>query len=166
VTSPKKSCWTLSAVALLAACGSTARIDPPRPQTAHLDWTESGDPHNLLGGPIVFHVRTLRLGPKGWTVDAAVVNRTKQPLRILYAHEAPGHNEFGLYVLKTDGYALATRFHPRVPTLLLPGERWSGTFSGPAPVARGTHVSVQFGQFATTHGDRFAFVTDHAYVVR
>jgi len=135
---------------------------------AHLNWTEAGDPHNLLGGPIVFRVRTLRIGPKGWTVDGAVTNRTKQPLGIVYGHEAPGHNAFGIVLGRsgTGPVATATRFHPPVPILLRPGERWSGTFSGPDPIARGALVHVQFGQFGTLHADRFSWVTDHAYRVR
>ena len=157
-----KSCWAASALVLLAGCGATAE-PPPREQVADLNWTESGDPHNLLGGPIVFRVRTLRIGPHGWSVSAEVVNRTKEPLRIVYGHE-PGHNDFGIRIGDAPGRAL--RFRPPVPFLLRPGERWSGTFSGPDALARGELVHVQFGQFGTLHADRFTWVTDHAYRVR
>ena len=57
-------------------------------------------------------------------------------------------------------------FRPPVPTLLRPGEGWTGTFSGPDGLAAGTLVRVQFGQFATLHADRYTWVTDHAYRVR
>jgi hypothetical protein len=122
----------------------------------------------LLGGPIVYRVKTIRIAPGGWSVRALVANRTKVPLRIVYAHEPAGHNAFGI-VLGEDGFgpvATATRFDPKVPILLQPGERWSGTFSGPDAVAAGALVHVQFGQFGTPHADRFAWVTDHAYRVR
>jgi hypothetical protein len=131
-----------------------------------VNWREAGDPHNLLGGPIVFRVRTIRIGPKGWSVDAAVANRTKQPLRLAYNHEAPGRNAFGITVGTEGPPATATSFRPRVPVLLPAGASWSGTFSGPDLLAPGVLVHVQFGQFGTLHADRFTWVTDHAYRVR
>ena len=36
----------------------------------------------------------------------------------------------------------------------------------PEGLAAGTLVRVQFGQFGTLHGDRYTWVTDHAYRVR
>jgi hypothetical protein len=129
-----------------------------------VDWREAGDPYNLLGGPIVYRVRTIRIAPSGWSVTASVVNRTKEPLRIVYAHEPAGYNDFGIRVGEAPAQALHSS--PPVPILLRPGERWSGTLSGPEGLARGTLVRVQFGQFGTLHGDRFTWVTDHAYRVR
>ncbi len=162
-----KSCWAASAVAILAGCGASA-TKSPHEQVAHVNWTESGDPHNLLGGPLVFEVRTLRIGPKGWSVEGSVANRTTQPLRIVYAHEPAGHNAFGIAVLHGTelASARATRLEPPVPTLLRPGEAWRGTFSGPDTLAPGVLVHVEFGQFGTPHADRFTWVTDHAYRVR
>jgi hypothetical protein len=159
-----KSCWALSALVLLIGCGAPKAPPPAREQVAHLNWLEADDPYNLLGGPIVYRVRTLRIGPKGWSVSAAVLNHTKQPLRIVYDHQPPGSNAFGIRV--GDAPARALRFRPPVPILLLAGERWSGTFSGPDALARETLVRVQFGQFGTLHADRFVWVTDHAYRVR
>ena len=158
-----KNCWAASALALLAGCGSHSQ-PATRAQVAHLNWKEAGDPYNLLGGPIVFRVRTIRVGPHGWSVRAAVINRTKQPLRIVYGHESPGHNAFGIRV--GEAAATAQHFRPRAPILLRPGEGWNGTFSGPDGLAPGTLVHVQFGQFGTLHADRFTWVTDHAYRVR
>jgi hypothetical protein len=160
-----KSCWAVSAVLLLAGCGGGGKaVELAGPQVAHLNWREAGDPHNLLGGPIVYRVRSLRIGPRGWTVAAAVVNDTKEPLRIVYGHEPAGHNDFGIRVGEAPGRA--EEFRPAVPILLRPGEGWSGTFSAPDRLARGTLVRVQFGQFGTLHGDRWTWVTDHAYRVR
>ena len=129
-----------------------------------MNWREAGDPHKLLGGRTVFRVQTLRIGRDGWSVDAAVFNRTKEPLRIVYAHEPTGHNDFGIRA--GDVPARARSFHPRVPILLEPGQGWSGTFSGRDGLVPGMVVRVQFGQFGTAHGDRFVWVTDHAYRVR
>ena len=157
------SCWALSALALAAGCGSST-TPPAHAQVAQVKWREAGDPHNLLGGPIVFGVRSIRIAPSGWSVTASVANRTKEPLRIVYAHEPAGHNAFGIRV--GDVPAQARDFHPTVPILLRPGEEWQGTFSGPEGLATGTLVRVQFGQFGTLHGDRFTWVTDHAYRVR
>jgi hypothetical protein len=129
-----------------------------------VNWKGAGNPHNLLGGPIVYRVRTIRIGPHGWSVTGTVVNRTSQPLRIVYAHEPAGHN----YVVISIGEAAAQalRFHPAVPTLLRQGEGWSGTFSGPDEFARGIRIRVQFGQFAPINGARYVWVTDHSYLVR
>jgi hypothetical protein len=131
-----------------------------------VNWRESTNPHNLLDGPIVFRVRTLRVGPRGWSVDGSVANHTGQALRIVYAHESAGHNMFGLYIIETGGFTIATRSRPRVPTVLLPGETWAGTFSGPDVVASGVRLHVQFGQFGDNQAHRWGFVTYHSYVVR
>jgi hypothetical protein len=169
VTYRTKSCWVASVAGILAlvACGASAQR-VAQAQSAHLNWTESGDPHHLLGGPIVFKVRNLRIGPGGWSVEGSVANKTTQPLRIVYAHEPAGHNAFGIAVVNEAGagFAHATRFRPRVPILLEPGEGWSGTFSGPDQIAPGVLVRVSFGQFGTPHADRFTWVSDHAYRVR
>jgi hypothetical protein len=165
VTCRTKSYWAASAVALLAGCGASPE-HPASEQVAHVHWTESGDPHNLLGRPIVFRVRTIRVGPGGWSVDGSVTNKTKEPLGLVYAHEAPGSNAFGLFILETEGFAIATRERPPVPTNLRPGETWKGTFSGPDQIASGVRLRVQFGDFGTLHADRFRFITDHAYRVR
>jgi hypothetical protein len=164
VTCRTTSCWTLSGVAVLAGCGSGVTPPLAREQVAHVNWREVGDPHNLLGGPLVVRVRTIRIGPRGWSVSGSVVNRTNEPLRIAYAHEPAGHNYFGIRIGEAAGPALG--FQPPVPILLRPGEGWSGTFSGPDALARGVLVRVQFGQFATINGARYVFVTDHAYRVR
>ena len=157
------SYWALSAVALAAGCGSSS-TPPAEAQVTHVNWREAGNPHNLLGGPIVFGVRSIRIVPTGWSVSASVVNRTKEPLRIVYAHEPAGHNAFGIRV--GDVMVQARDSHPPVPILLRPGQQWRGTLSGPEGLATGTLVRVQFGQFGTLHGDRFTWVTDHAYRVR
>ena len=157
------SCSALSVLALATGCGGT-NPPPAHAQVAHVNWREAGDPHNLLGGPIVYRVQTIRVAPSGWRVTASVVNRTKEPLRIVYAHEPAGHNAFGIRV--GEGAAHALHFKPAVPILLRPGEGWSGEFSGPERLPSGTLVHVQFAQFGTLHGDRFTWVTDHAYRVR
>jgi len=129
-----------------------------------VNWRGAGDPHNLLGGDVIFRVRTIRIAPSGWSVSGAVVNRTKEPLQIVYGHESAGHNGFGIRIDEAAAHALRSR--PEIPNLLRPGEGWTGTFAGPDGLARGTLVHVQFGQFATSQGYRFTWVTDRAYRVR
>jgi hypothetical protein len=150
----------------MAGCGSSAPTRLARKQVAHVDRKEAVDPHRLLGGLMVFRVQTLQFGPQGWSVEGSVVNRTKQAVRIVFAHEAAGHNAFGLYAFESNGFLNETHAHPPVPELLLPGDSWSGTFSGPDRIARGARIHVQFGQFAPDSGGRFLFITDHTYLVR
>ena len=44
----------------------------------------------------------------------------------------------------------ADRFEPRQPRLLSPGERWSGTFSGPGRLPRAVPIRVVLGRFVIT----------------
>jgi len=44
----------------------------------------------------------------------------------------------------------ADRFAPRQPRLLSPGERWTGTFSGPGRLPRGVPIRVVLGLFVIT----------------
>ena len=87
-------------------------------------------------------------------------------MRLVYSHEAPGHNAFGITAGTNGAPATATSFDPDVPVLMPPGTGWAGTFSGPDRLSPGDLVHVEFGQFGTLHADRFTWVTDHAYRVR
>lgn len=152
-------------------------------QVASLNWKETAQPRRYPGvkGRLVLRVRRIRIEPSGWSVDASVTNSTGAALRLVYEHNPPGLPGFGV-ILTSSGEvselaslirrhalpppSIATRYRPAIPALLRPGENWSGTFSGPDLLAAGRFVHVEFGDFGTPHGDRFGWVTNHAYRVR
>jgi hypothetical protein len=134
---------------------------PASPQTIRLDWHELD---GVGGAGFLLEVRSLRITRQGWSVDAAVTNRTPVTFRITRPH-VRGGTKFGLFVLASDDpreweehvaaqrvtpSLIATRFDPPIPRLLRPRARWSGTFSGPGRPSTGSFVRIAFGRFETT----------------
>lgn len=120
-------------------------------------------------------VRTIRVGPRGWAVAGALENRSRTPLAILPRAHSPERTGFGLVATKRRTFAglppgasptVATRVVPSPPSVLHPGQKWSGTFSGPQRVAPGTFLHVAFGDLGTPSARRYLYFTDHAYRVR
>ena len=59
----------------------------------------------------------------------------------------------------------ATRYEPRLPAVLEPGDTWSGTISAPGALVAGGWVRVVFGalvRIAPPH-DGVSWITDHVY---
>jgi hypothetical protein len=151
----------LAAVVTVAGCGSTARPAELAPPQLIEVGTREVDGRNTVG--FLLEVRRLRLTPAGWEVEARVVNSTPVTWSIGRPH-VPGGTKFGLFVArspdalrperleggaKTTPQLLATHFDPPIPRVLRPADGWSGRFSGPGRIARGSYVKFAFGRFTT-----------------
>jgi len=147
------------AVAFLAAgCGSGSGVPVASPQVLRLGWHEDcGTKADRL--PIV--TRRLVIGRGRWRVDLSFRNETRIGLYVIRPH-FPGQTFFGLEPFRTGSLeevrrraalgtvhveALADRFRPYRPALISPGERWSGSFSGPGALPAGVPVRVVLGRF-------------------
>ena len=170
---------------LLAGCGggSTARCvshgiyceNLPRQQVLHVGWNEpiALDGHSPV---LVFRVRSIEVGSKGFKVATSFTNRTKQALKLPAGTQQSPRN-FGLGVF-TDAVSVriedpgqylvrATRFDPPLPKVLEPGQTWSGTMSGSEPPRSRRWLRVVYGVFfwrgkpPTGFGPFFAYATSH-----
>jgi hypothetical protein len=81
---------------------------------------------------------------------------------------SPGETLFGLAPYSTTSFrevlkraqtgeakprTYADRFSPSSPNLLAPGERWSGSFSGPGQLPAATPIRIVLGRFVITGGN-------------
>jgi hypothetical protein len=106
----------------------------------------------------------VQVGERRWRVALSLRNGTGVTLGVLRPH-ALDETLFGLAPYRTTSLGevrrraetaeakprtLADRFRPAPPRLLSPGERWSGTFSGPGRLPRGVPIRVVLGRFVIT----------------
>jgi len=149
-------------VLLLGAvgCGTGASAPVARPQTLQLDWHENCGTH-VERLPIA--TRRLVVERGRWRVDLSFRNETRVSLSIIRPH-FPGGTYFGLEPFRTSSlrevrqraetgtlkpHALADRFGPARPGLLVPGQGWSGSFSGPGDLPAGVPIRIVLGRFAS-----------------
>jgi hypothetical protein len=146
-----------AALVLAAGCGgSDGRFAGP--QVVRLGWHENcGTQADAL--PI--ETRRLVQTKTRWRLDLSFRNETRVGLNVIRPH-FPGGTKFGLDVFRTTSPAevrrraelgrttpdlLADRFRPRKPELLAPGDRWTGSFSGPGRLPAGVPIRVVLGRF-------------------
>ena len=160
------------AVLASPACGSRSTSAPAQTRTITLGWhEETGAP----GARFVVEVQRLIVRPNGWSVTAAVTNKTHVTFMVGRPHH-PGETEFGVVVLpNADLGALdaagpgvyATSLQPPVPHSLAPGDGWRGTFTGRGRLENGRYVRIELGRFTTVGPAqegvpwRFSYITDH-----
>lgn len=152
------------------------------PQTATLHWAETyGDP----GERLVFTVDSLEVTASGWNARIGVENRTKVGWEL--APGATPEGSFGLQLFETGSKdelerrnhegtlpaaRAATAYDPELPRVLEPNASWKGTISAPGPLVAGSWARVVFGTLIAVgkppkgFGDRFVWITDHAYQLR
>ncbi len=148
----------LALALLLAGCGSAASQRFARPQTLRLDWHENCGPHARR---LTIQTKRLTVERQRWQVELTFRNETGITLGVLRPH-AIDETLFGLAPYRTTSLrevrerldakplTYADRFSPATPRLLAPGERWSGSFSGPGHLPRGVPVRVVLGRFEIT----------------
>ena len=151
----------LIGVAVLAGCGSSSTGRSARPQVVRLGWHENC---GTRARPLPIETRELAVTRRRWRVDLAFRNGTGVSVFVLRPH-AVGETLFGLSPYSTTSLSevlkraetaeakprtFADRFRPSTPTLLAPGERWSGSFSGLGPLPAATPIRVVLGRFAFT----------------
>jgi hypothetical protein len=175
-----------AAIAGFAFSSSTGRNDdeePSRvrsqaagPQTATLGWRETYGSRNEQ---LVFSVETLEILRRGWRARLRLENRTKTSYRVASTLDQP----FGLMVFSTGAFEdftrlneermlptvrPATNYDPRLPSVLEPGDSWTGTISAPGALVAGSWVRVVFGGLTSVvePNETFSWITDHTYQLR
>jgi hypothetical protein len=146
------------------------------PQMATLGWRETYGP---AGEQLVFSVDSLEVLPRGWKAKLSLENRTKTSYGVASTLEQP----FGLMVFSSGSHEEfvqmneermlpavrpATTYEPRLPSVLEPGDSWTGTISAPGALVANSWVRVVFGALVSVAEpqDSFAWITDHTYRLR
>ena len=160
-TAAVRAAIVLGLALVAAACGSSSPQHWARPQSVRLDWRENC---GTRARPLPFETRRLAVGERRWRVAVSLRNETGVTLGVVRPH-ATGETLFGLAPYRTTSYrevlrraqtatakplTYADRFEPRQPRLLSPGERWSGTFSGPGRLPRAVPIRMVLGRFVIT----------------
>jgi hypothetical protein len=98
---------------------------------------------------MVFHVRSIEAGRRGWLVRGSVENRSRSAYELVPGFGAPTGAGFAVVVPGTLGLRVfsATAVRPTVPFKLPPGGTWTGSFAGTERLPRGTFMWVGFGYF-------------------
>lgn len=169
---------------LAAACGTTRQADKvpfeatkALPRSAALDWRET---YGLQTDRLVFRVERFELHADGWQATVAVTNDSTVAFEI----SRSASRTFGLMVFGSGDHAELDRLNdkgalpslrpaqkldPPLPSVLAPGETWSGTMSAPGALPQGRWVRVVFGVFTAASkpppGLRpsISWITDGAY---
>ena len=150
------------ALLFVTACGETTPPAPvARPQILELGWHENCGTRTR---PIPIETRRLVVGKHRWRVALAFRNETGVTLAVIRPH-VPGGTYFGLESFETASWQevldrgarnaakpgwLADRFTPSRPGPVGPGQRWSGSFSGPGGLPASTPIRVVLGRFVST----------------
>jgi hypothetical protein len=146
------------------------------PQMATLGWRETYGP---AGEQLVFSVDSLEVLPRGWKAKLSLENRTNTSYGVASTLEQP----FGLMVFSTGSHEEfmqmneermlpavrpATTYEPRLPSVLEPGDSWTGTISAPGALVANSWVRIVFGALMSVvePQDSFAWITDHTYRLR
>jgi hypothetical protein len=114
-----------------------------------------------------YRVVSLTFGKSGWNAHVSFRNLSNKTIRV-------GH-EFGVgfwtsrgatSLRQVVGFATATKFSSAVPTVLKPGQSWTGVIGGGGSLDTNARVyaRVVFGPFTGFPGQRSAvlWITDHA----
>lgn len=137
-----------------------------------LNWVEkaSGDQYPAA---MTFRVKSVTLTRKSWATHASFTNRSSKTIRIVKPTDTyPPEYTFGLgwaSACKPPAIACAldtrnrTYSKPSLPTLLRPGQTWSGVFGGPGLPKKGLLVYVLFGHFLLPDGKDFDWITTHSF---
>jgi hypothetical protein len=114
---------------------------------------------------MIFEVKRLVVGEKGWMVEASIENRTSVTYLVIRPH-IRGGTKTGLVV--GEATLVANRFEPALPRVFEPGRRWTGRFSGTRRLPGGRSVRVSFGLFfnGASRPAYFRWITDHSVSLR
>ncbi|HZQ64696.1 MAG TPA: ABC transporter permease [Gaiellaceae bacterium] len=115
-------------------------------QTLPAGWSETKP---LEDGQMVFRVRAIEVGRRGWLVRGSVENRSRTAYTIAFGRNAGATAGFSVLEPATLGLRVlpATAFRPALPPVLAPGGRWSGAFAGTSAIPHGKFLYVGFGYF-------------------
>ena len=165
--------------------GDDAAIDTSvaaGPQTADLGWRETYGPP---GEQLVFTVDSVEITRSGWRVRLGLANDSSVAWEV-----DPGaipDGTFGLRLFTTGdleefeernksgtlpAVRPATRYEPKLPTILEPDASWEGEMSASGALVADSWVRVVFGTLIAVGkppdelDDVVVWITDHAYRLR
>ena len=155
---------------------SSAKTVAAGPQRATLGWRETA---GEAGEQLVFSVESLEILSDGWRAKLSVENQSTTSYKMASTLSQP----FGLMVFSSGDYAElmeqnesgtlptvrpATRYEPRLPAVLEPGDSWTGTISAPGALVANGWVRVVFGALISVVEPRdvVAWISDHTYRLR
>jgi hypothetical protein len=149
------------------------------PQSAPVDWTEK---YGVPGEEVVFTVDLIEVTDNGWRARVGIENRTSVGWEL--APGATAEGSFGLQLFETgeeteleernQGGTLpavraATRYVPKLPSILEPKASWDGTISAPGALVADSWARVVFGTLIAVGKppegleEVFVWITDNAY---
>jgi hypothetical protein len=152
------------------------------PQSATLDWRE---PYGPEGEQVVFTVDSIEVTEHGWNAHVGIENGTSVGWEL--APGATPEGSFGLQLFETgdkqeledrnrDGslpaVRAATRYTPRLPSILEPNASWEGTIAAPGALVADSWARVVFGTLIAVGKppegleDVLVWITDNAYRLR
>ncbi len=154
-----------SARLALAVAAFALLATAPVAGAARVNWNEKA---NYAGKPIMsYKVESLTFTKTGWTAVVSFRNLSQKTIRV--------GNRFGVGfwtkahatdLAKAVGFGTATQFSSKVPTVLKPGDHWSGVIGGLGYLNRSGHVYARliFGPFTGFPGQTSSvvWITDHA----
>jgi hypothetical protein len=149
---------------LLVFAALAALAVPAPASSRRVSWQEA---FTAKGAPLVtFTVTAVTIRGRRWSVSASVKNTWTQPISL-------ARNYFGLRFYRTRRAGPATfnlfrrarHLRPAFPTVLQPGQSWTGGFSGRGrPGRRWRWVRVSFGSFRRIDPSLppiWSWITDH-----
>jgi hypothetical protein len=153
------------ALALLAVGAIAVGATAPVAGAARVNWNEKA---KYAGKPVMsYRVVSLTFTKTGWTAVVSFRNLSHKTIKV--------GNRFGVgfwtKAHATDlsqavGFGSATLFSSKVPTVLKPGDQWSGVIGGIGSLNRSGHVYARiiFGPFTGFPGQTSSvvWITDHA----
>lgn len=159
----------VSAVALLVP----AAMAPAAPQKViRVNWVERVP---LRGGDIALRVMRIEVQPRRWAITAEIANRSDTRVRIS-RRQPRNFRECTMsivrYVRIKHVYGstfdrrnyLPLTFRPALPSEVVPGGRWRGTFGGRGVLPKGAALYICFGFFTTAEDrDGFSVVTKRSF---
>jgi peptide/nickel transport system permease protein len=185
---PRRVAWAGAVLAVAALGGligwnasrsgaSSAGAAPPSLLTGPIRTVRAGwsETRPLADGRMIFRVRAIEIGRKGWLVRGSVENRSRTSFTIAFGRSAAQLAGFSVLAPGTLGLQVlpATTFRPALPTELRPGETWTGSFAGSSALPQGTLLYVGFGYFVPAgrnsdprlgaRGGGFNWLTTHTF---
>jgi hypothetical protein len=164
---------------VLAAVSALVLVPTAQAKTLKLNWVEK-----TIGDypAMTFKVKTLTVVGTKWSYVASVANNSKVAVKIGPGSPSEdGQYRFGLILpQKYDTschpvytpcpaprppLAGAQSTKPRMPTVLRPGQTWSGTVSGTRTIPRGVLIRIAFGYFTDPafRPTGFSFITENTF---
>ncbi len=156
--------------------GVISRSVAAGPQKATLGWEEM---YGERGEQLIFSVESFEVMQAGWRAEVSVENESSTSYELASTVQRP----FGVMVFASANFDVleqqnedgtlppvrpAVRYEPQLPTILEPGNSWSGTISAPGSLVANGWVRVVFGGLISVvrPNEVVVWISDHTYRLR